>query len=669
MRTLISICLCCLIISINGLMAQDDTVSKDLTLENANEQDKFQMYVDTIYKYLYLNTDTVDHYFQACQDIIEKKVPLSDSSLFAYIIQEIYYAHVKENALAAFKIITKHEHLLEATVIPEELKNNFIYIRGFTYMALGDLDFAQKSFYQLIDNGEKQRDTSQILKGLFSLGQLLNDERDLVGATECFDRLLSLDKSHMKPTTVPLINIELSEVYHKSKEIEKALDLIDSSLVLLEEQKMHVLKPDFLLLKGEIVLEKKDYQLAWKMQAEAEALAKKNQDLTNIGNSAEFKAKILSSQGDYSAALKIYESLIEQQDTSDRMQTLALYTAVHPVYKKNGEHTKAYDYLYLSDSLQNQLNTYKDWQQSDYLKIRYESEKKENENEILAAQVAQKVSQNRFLYTLTALLGLGGLVLFGAFYQKRRFNQTLKAEVRNRTVELESTNSQLRSTNHELDEFNRILSHDLKEPIRNLTGFSTLVKREGVQDQKVEEYLGFIEQSGKQLYETLDAVSAFQNMAQRELKDLEDIDISQLVETIILEVKGKKSEKKINYSSSNLPTIYSNRPAIKTIFKALIENAITFNQQTVPEINLKYYQQADAHFFEFQDNGIGIAPEFHKQVFGMFKRLNTRNRYEGAGLGLSMALKMAKKLGGDLSILQSEENQGSIFQFTCPVNH
>lgn len=669
MRTLISICLCCIIISINGMTAQDHSFSKDVILENVNEQDKFKMYLDTIQKYLYLDTDTVDQYFQACQDIIEQKVPLSDSSLFAYVIQEIYYAHVKENALAAYRIITSHEHLLEAEIIPQRLKNNFIYIRGFTYMILGDLDFAQKSFYELIDNGEKQRDTSQIIKGLFSLGQLLNDEGDLDGAMQCFNRLLSFGKSHMRHTTFPLINSELSEIYYKSKQFKKALALIDSSLVFLEEQKMDVLKPDFLLLKGEIALDKKEYKLAHEIQAQSEELSQKNRDPTSVRKSALFKANILSSEGNYSAALKIYESLIAQQDTSDRMQSLALYSAAHPVYKKNGEYTKAYDYFYLSDSIQNKLNAEKDWQQSDYLKIKYESEKKENENKVLAAQVAQKISQNRFLYTLTALLGLGGLVLFGAFYQKRRFNQKLKAEVRNRTLELESTNGQLRSTNHELDEFNRILSHDLKEPIRNLTSFSTLVKRAGLEDEKVKEYLGFIEQSGKQLYETLDAVSAFQNIAQRVFHNHEEIDMSPFVEAIILDIKGIHPDRKINYSSTNLPIIHSYRPAIKTIFKALIDNAIKFNQSIVPEINIKYHQQADRHFFEFQDNGIGIAPEFHEQVFGMFKRLHPRNSYGGAGLGLSMALKVAKKLDGDLSILQSEENGGSIFQLSFPVSN
>jgi len=668
MRTLISICLCYIIISHPGLIAQNNSPSTDAILENTSDQKAFQMYVDTITKYLYLDTDIVDQYFESCKSILEQDILLPDSSLFDYIIQEIYYAHIKENVLAAYQLITDHEHLLSVEEIPQNLKNNFIYIRGFTQMGLGDLEFAQKAFYEMIDNGEKQRDTSQIVLGLFSLGQLLSDEKDLSGAIECFNRLLSFGESHIKPGTFSLINFELSEAYHRADQIEKALELVDSTLLFLEKQKLYVLKPDFLLLKGEIAIEKEDYQLAREIYTQANRLAKKNRDPTSVHKSAMFKAKILSSEGNYPAALKIYESLIEQQDTGDIIQALTLYTEVHPVYKKNGEDTKAYYYFYLSDSIQNRLNTEKEWQQSDYLKIKHENEKRENENKILAVQVAQKISQNRLLYALTALFGLGILILFGAFYQKRKFNQKLKAEVSNRTSELKHANAHLLSTNHELDEFNRILSHDLKEPIRSLVGFSTLLKKKGIQEQEAREYLGFIEQSGKQLYETLAAVSAFQNTAPRGVLNYEEIDISQLVEAIILGLKPKDPERTIKYSGIDLPTIHSYRPAIQTIFTELIDNAVKFNQSPVPEINIKYYKEDGSHFFEFQDNGIGMAPAFHEQIFRMFKRLNGRDKYGGAGLGLNIAIKMARRLNGDISILKSEEDKGSTFRFNFPVD-
>lgn len=266
------------------------------------------------------------------------------------------------------------------------------------------------------------------------------------------------------------------------------------------------------------------------------------------------------------------------------------------------------------------------------------------------------------------LFGLVILILLGAFYQKRRFNRKLKAEVSKRTMELKHANIQLINTNNELDEFNRILSHDLKEPIRSLVGFSTLLKKKGVQSQEANEYLGYIEQSGKHLYETLSAVSAFQNTVPQEMPIVASVDIAQLSENIIRKQQDKNPDKKIKYSGVKLPIIHSYRSAIHTIFEELINNALRFNQSEVPTINIHYTERSGHHCFEFEDNGIGIAPEFQQQIFGMFKRLNGRDKYGGAGLGLNVALKMARRLDGDITIVSSEEDKGSIFQFTFPID-
>ena len=657
-----------MIISSHGLMAQDDSFPNDSLLENPIDLDRFQAYVDSIEKYLYLDTDSLDMYFANCQYILQQNIPLPDSSLFDYAIQEIYYAHAKDDALAAFQIIKANEHWLEVEEIPQKLKNTFTYMKGFTFMALGDLASAQKIYYKIIDQGERQRDTSILVQGLYSLGQLLSDEEDFDDAINYFNRILSFDDSNISAGTRSLVNLELSDIYFRAKQPEKALELLDSTLVFLEEEQIMILKPDFLLLKGEIALETKSHQLAWELYEEANELAHKNQDPINIRKSALIKAQILSSEGKYAEALGIYESMIEQHDTSDLDRSLDLYSQAHALYKKSGQYTKAYDCLLQTNSIQTRIYKKKKGQTTAYLKLEHESEKKENENRILAIQVDQKISQNRLLYALTALFGLGILVLFGAFYQKRRFNRKLREEVSNQTLKLEHANTQLINTNQELDEFNRILSHDLKEPIRSLVGFSTLLKKRGVQSQEAEEYLGYIEKSGKQLYETLSAVSAYQNTVPQEMSVATSIDIAELSENLIRKHQENNPEKKIKYSGVNLPIIHTCRSPIHLIFEELIDNALRFNESEVPEIKIRYTKQADSHCFEFKDNGIGIAPEFHQQVFGMFKRLNRRDQYGGAGLGLNVALKMARRLDGEISILQSEENKGSIFQFTFPID-
>ncbi len=467
MRTLIILHLCFSILSIPELMAQDDSFPHDRLLANTIDLDRFQAYVDSIEKYLYLDTDSVDMYFENCKYILQQNIPLPDSSLFDYVIQEIYYAHAKDEALAAFQIIEANQQLVESEEIPQKLKNNFIYMKGFTSMALGDLTLARKIFYEIIDRGEQQRDTAQMVSGLFSLGQLLSDEKEFKEAIQCFNKLLSFRDDYLPPGTFSLINFELSEVYSRSQQKEKALALIDTTLKFLEEERLYILKPDFLLLKGE---------------------------------------------------------------------------------------------------------------------------KRENENRILAVQVAKKISQNTLLYVLTALFGLGILILFVAFYQKRRFNRKLREEVSNQTLQLEHANTQLINTNHELDEFNRILSHDLKEPIRNLVGFSTLLKKRGVQSQEAEEYLGYIEQSGKQLYETLSAVSAFQNTVPQEMSVTASIDFAELFENIIEKKQRENPNKNIKFSSVDLPLIHTCRSAIRNKPAAIASNLKTMELGLPPSSMSKYLE-------------------------------------------------------------------------------
>ena len=113
---------------------------------------------------------------------------------------------------------------------------------------------------------------------------------------------------------------------------------------------------------------------------------------------------------------------------------------------------------------------------------------------------------------------------------------------------------------------------------------------------------------------------------------------------------------------NNLPTIKTHKLFLFLVFKNLIENGLKYNESLFPLIKVTYFKQNRTHFFHFEDNGIGIAPQFQNRVFGMFKRLNDRGTYSGSGLGLSICKKMIEKLKGNIQIVHSEEGKGSIFQ-------
>jgi len=98
-----------------------------------------------------------------------------------------------------------------------------------------------------------------------------------------------------------------------------------------------------------------------------------------------------------------------------------------------------------------------------------------------------------------------------------------------------------------------------------------------------------------------------------------------------------------------------------------MSNGIKYNKNEIKHIKIRYDQNDNFHIFQIEDNGIGIPTQYHQQIFKMFKRLNNRGLYEGSGLGLSIVKKMLQNLAGNVLLLSSKENKGSIFQVSIPL--
>jgi len=118
----------------------------------------------------------------------------------------------------------------------------------------------------------------------------------------------------------------------------------------------------------------------------------------------------------------------------------------------------------------------------------------------------------------------------------------------------------------------------------------------------------------------------------------------------------------------NLPTIICDGIKIKEVFLNLLTNAIKFssgNGDAQPVVDISYVDRVDAHEFIVKDNGIGIAPKDHEEIFGMFKRLDTSEKYEGTGAGLSIVKSIVDDHGGKIW-LESDLGKGAAFHFSIP---
>jgi len=114
-----------------------------------------------------------------------------------------------------------------------------------------------------------------------------------------------------------------------------------------------------------------------------------------------------------------------------------------------------------------------------------------------------------------------------------------------------------------------------------------------------------------------------------------------------------------------MPTIATERTPLQQVFMNLINNAIKYNRQPGARITVSSRDAGSMYAFSVADNGPGIEPEYHDRIFGIFQTLESRDRVEGTGIGLSVVKKTVELHGGSVTV-QSALGEGAIFTFEWP---
>ncbi len=639
---------------------QIPTIYETSFTDQTSDKEKFAIYLDSIDKYLYRDLEITKYTIDQCQKIIDQKVPIPDSDFFQFILFQIYNHHNKANPLSAYKTISEYEHKLDLFQISKTKKGTFNYLKAFTYMAIGDLESAQKTYYQNLEDARIQKDTSSIISSLYSLGQLYKDEKDPGLAIQSFEGILELGKGvKIRPSTATLIHIELSESLQASGETDRAMETLNLGYKIASDAKLEILKNEILIQKSTYYLENNEVAKASKIYDQILTLSKKGQDQNNKFNTTKLLANLYQAQKKYQLSINTHQEILEQIDTSNYDQLMDSYDKLQSLSFEVENFQSAHNYLLTYNEIKKKRDLDVKKQKTDYLKIKFNSEKKEKENVILAGQIVQSKNRFKILFLSLALSALVMILLFGAFYQKNKYSKNLEAEVSRRTITL-------KETNRELKEFNRILAHDLKEPLRSIVGFSQLALRTDKSPEETSEYLNFVITSGRQLQDLINSISAYQQIDLKSFTDFEKIDIQSFSEDITNLCLNKKSDKKIELSIDSAALIYYPKEAFSTILEKIFENAILFNNNKIIKIQVDHRLKNKVHSIKIKDNGIGINKKYHERIFEMFQRLNKRGAYKGSGLGLSIAKKMIENMNGSITLLSSKEKEGSTFLLEFP---
>ncbi len=246
----------------------------------------------------------------------------------------------------------------------------------------------------------------------------------------------------------------------------------------------------------------------------------------------------------------------------------------------------------------------------------------------------------------------------------------IEAEQKALLEQLKDVNNKLEQSNRELQDFAYIASHDLREPLRKVSSFGSLLEEslsEKLSDDE-KENLEFMIDGAQRMQTMIDDLLTYSRLTTKAQEpkavDLNNIvrDLKKLELAVLLEETGGT----ITLLKA-LPTVYVEESQMRQLFQNLIGNGLKFHKPDVkPAIIIDFIEKTDGMVrIEIRDNGIGIPEEYNEQIFTMFKRLHSRDNYKGNGIGLAVCKKIVKRHGGEIGV-ESNQNQGSTFWFTLP---
>lgn len=239
-------------------------------------------------------------------------------------------------------------------------------------------------------------------------------------------------------------------------------------------------------------------------------------------------------------------------------------------------------------------------------------------------------------------------------------------------INLEERQEELQKVNKELDNFTYTASHDLRAPLRAISSFTSFLEEDFLDklDEEGRDYLAEIRKGTDRMSELMEDLLTLSRIS-RLKNPLEKVNINDLLnsikERIELDIKEQKASLEIQES---MPIIECDRIKIGQVFLNLINNAIKFSSKKNrehPKIEIGYLDKNSFYEFFVKDNGIGIDPRYHEQIFGIFKRLHTNTEYEGTGAGLSIVRRAINDHGGHIWV-ESKLGEGATFRFTIPKN-
>lgn len=249
--------------------------------------------------------------------------------------------------------------------------------------------------------------------------------------------------------------------------------------------------------------------------------------------------------------------------------------------------------------------------------------------------------------------------------EQKQFTDELGRQVRERTLELQRSND-------DLLQFAHVTSHDLKEPVRKIKIWSDRLRADaqGRLSDNSNFYLSRLQQATNRIDLMIDSILSFSS-ASTSSQQIQPVDLHEVIRQVESDLEMLIQEKEAVITCTPMPSIEGAGILIYQLFYNLLNNALKFSKKDIPPVihiaaELTRHDNIETVTIRLSDNGIGFSGKYNVSIFTAFTRLNSKDRYEGTGLGLALCQKVVERHGGTISA-RGEENGGATFIIVLPL--
>ena len=335
--------------------------------------------------------------------------------------------------------------------------------------------------------------------------------------------------------------------------------------------------------------------------------------------------------------------------------------ALSDLYQQTNRPELAYQSLKVAHALSDTMFNVDKTKHMAEMQFKYEAEKSEKEIQGL------RLRENKIWFGSLAALLLCFVIALGFISRQRGLNN-IALQLKN--DEIEHQNRQLEDSNEALRQFAYASAHDLKEPLRNIGSFVSLIqfRYKAILPTEAHEYMSYVTNGVKRMNDLLEGLLKYSTLIvdENESQTLETVDfyevLSEVKENLRLTIQEKEATILCSDEIMEMPM---SRLHLSQILQNLIGNSLKFVKEKKPVIRIVLKKENDTMLLTVEDNGIGIQQEYSQKVFKLFHRLSRVAQYDGTGIGLTICKKIVEKYEGKIWF-DSRIDEGTRFYISLP---